>query len=88
MLFFANIKIFSGELMLNIAFRKDVFLRAFKMALIVGIILAIINHGDHIFLGTMTVTNWIKILITFCVPFCVSTVSSVLAIKKEQLTVR
>ena len=74
--------------MFHIAFRKDVFLRAFKMALIVGIILAIINHGDHIFLGTMTVTNWAKILITFCVPFCVSTVSSVLAIKKEQLTVR
>ena len=74
--------------MFYIAFRKDVFLRAFKMALIVGIILAIINHGDHIFLGTMTLINWTKILITFCVPFCVSTVSSVLAIKKEQLTVR
>ena len=74
--------------MFHIAFRKDVFLRAFKMALIVGIILAIINHGDHIFLGTMTVTNWTKILIIFCAPFCVSTVSSVLAIKKEQLTVR
>ena len=74
--------------MFHTAFRKDVFLRAFKMALIVGIILAIINHGDHIFLGTMTVTNWTKILITLCVPFCVSTVSSVLAIKKEQLTVR
>ena len=74
--------------MFHIAFRKDVFFRAFKMALIVGIVLAIINHGDHIFLGTMTVTNWIKILITFCVPFCVSTISSVLAIKKEQLTIR
>ena len=74
--------------MFNIAFRKDVFLRAFKMALIVGIILPIINRRDHIFLGTMTVTNYTKILITFCVPFCVSTVSSVLAIKKEQLTVR
>ena len=74
--------------MFDIAFRKDVFFRASKMALIVGIILAIINHGDHIFLGTMTVTNWTKILIIFCVPFCVSTVSSVLAIKKEQLTVR
>ena len=58
--------------MFHIAFRKDVFFRAFKMALIVGIVLAIINHGDHIFLGTMTVTNWIKILITFCVPFCVT----------------
>ena len=70
--------------MFHIAFRKDVFLRAFKMALIVGIILAIINHGDHIFFGTMTVTNWIKVIITFCVPFCVSTISSVLAIRREQ----
>jgi len=54
----------------------------------VGIVLAIINHGDHIFLGTMTVTNWIKILIIFGVPFCVSTISSVQAIKEEQSTIR
>ena len=74
--------------MFHVAFRKDVFFRAFKMALIVGVVLAIINHRDHIFLGTMTVTNWIKILVTFCVPFCVSTISSVLAIKKEQSTTR
>ena len=70
--------------MIEIVTRTDVLLRALKMASIVGIILAIINHGDHIFLGTMTVTNWIKVLITFCVPFCVSTISSVLAIKREQ----
>ena len=74
--------------MSRIAFRKDFFLRAFKVALIIGIVLAIINHGDHVYLGTMTITNWTKILITFCVPLCVSTVSSVLAIKKEQLTIR
>jgi len=72
----------------HIAFRKDIFLRAFKIALIVGIVLAIINNGDHNYLGTMAITNWTKILITFCVPFCVSTVYSVLAIKKEQLTIR
>jgi len=70
--------------MLKIATRIDVLLRAFKMASIVGIVLAIINHGDHILLGTMTYNNWIKILITFWVPFCVSTISSVLAIRKEQ----
>ena len=88
MLFFANNINLGRELMFHKAFRKDVFLTALKMVLIVGIVLAIINHGDHIYLGTMTITNWTKILITFCVPFCVSTVSSVLAIKKEQLTVR
>ena len=57
--------------MFEIVTRSDVILRALKMASIVGIVLAIINHGDHILLGTMTVTNWIKVLITFCVPFCV-----------------
>ena len=70
--------------MFKVATRSDVLLRAFKMASIVGIVLAIINHGDHILLQTMTFNNWLKIMITFCVPFCVSTISSVLAIKREQ----
>ena len=70
--------------MFQIATRSDVLFRSFKMASIVGIVLAIINHGDHILLGTMTTTEWIKIVITFCVPFCVSTISSVLAIRREQ----
>ena len=70
--------------MFEIAIRSDVLFRAFKMASIVGIVLAIINHGDHILHSTMTSTNWIKILITFCVPFCVSIISSVLAIRREQ----
>ena len=66
--------------MIEIVTRTDVLIRALKMASIVGVVLAIINHGDHILLGTMAATNWVKILITFCVPFCVSTISSVLAI--------
>ena len=70
--------------MFEIVTRTDVILRALKMASVVGVVLAIINHGDHILLGTMTVTNWIKVLMTFCVPFCVSTISSVLAIRREQ----
>ena len=72
--------------MFDIVTRTDVILRALKMASVVGVVLAIINHGDHILLGTMTVTNWIKVLVTFCVPFCVSTISSVLAIRREQNT--
>ena len=72
--------------MFELITRKDVFLRAIKFASIVGIILAVINHGDHIVTGNMTLINWVKIAITFCVPFCVSTFSSVLAIKKEKLS--
>ncbi len=74
--------------MFEIVTRTDVILRALKMASVVGVVLAIINHGDHILLGTMTVTNWTKVLVTFCVPFCVSTISSVLAIRREQNTSR
>ena len=50
--------------MIEIVTRTDVLIRALKMASIVGVVLAIINHGDHILLGTMTATNWIKVLIT------------------------
>ena len=70
--------------MFEIFTRSDVLLRGLKMASIVGIVLAIINHGDHILLGTMTLSNWVKVILTFCVPFCVSTISSVLAIIREQ----
>jgi hypothetical protein len=70
--------------MFRILKRPDVFFRALKMLSIVGIILAAINRGGHILLGTMTVTSWVKVLITFCVPFCISTISSAHAIKREQ----
>ena len=67
----------------NIALRKSVVKRAIKIALVVGCILALINHGDRIIFQDMQPVDWFKILLTFCVPYCVSTVSSVLAIKRE-----
>ena len=67
----------------NIALRKSVVRRAIKIALVVGCILALINHGDRIIFQNMKPLDWFKILLTFCVPYCVSTVSSVLAIKQE-----
>ena len=68
---------------LNLALRKSVIKRAVKIALVVGCILALINHGDRIVFQDMKPIDWFKILLTFCVPYCVSTVSSVLAIKQE-----
>ena len=67
----------------NLALRKSVIRRAVKIALIVGCLLALINHGDRIIFQDMKSVDWVKILLTFCVPYCVSTVSSVLAIKRE-----
>ena len=68
---------------LNLALRKSVIRRAIKIALIVGCLLALINHGDRIIFQDMKSVDWVKILLTFCVPYCVSTISSVLAIKRE-----
>ena len=49
---------------------------ALKISLIVGSILALINHGDTIFEGTLTLGNVCQIILTFLVPYCVSTYSS------------
>ena len=45
---------------LPIFFSKNVARRAFKVAIIVGIILAFINHGDFIFSGKVTIECWIR----------------------------
>ncbi len=72
-----------NQRLLQFATRTDVVSRAIKIALIVGCILAAINHGDRILLQEMRYFDWIKVALTFGVPYCVSTISSVLAIRKE-----
>lgn len=67
--------------LLWLARQPSVVKRAAKIAVIVGVILATINHGDAIVSGTLTGVGIAKILLTFCVPYCVSTYSSVVAIR-------
>ena len=62
-----------------LVFRRETHLRALKIALVVGTILATINHGDAIVEATMTTTAWVKVLLTFCVPYGVSWYSAVQA---------
>jgi hypothetical protein len=59
--------------------------RALKVALLVGSILAVINHGDIVLAGTATATVWIKICLTFLVPYCVATFASVQAIRQQRV---
>lgn len=68
---------------LHLAAQKSVMLRAAKIAGIVGIVLAIINHGDTVMTGTLTASDVLKIALTFFVPYCVSTYSSVQAIRER-----
>lgn len=45
--------------------------KAFLTALVVGTVLTIINHGDMILMGDFPPV--IKVALTYCVPFCVTT---------------
>lgn len=56
--------------------------RAMKVALLVGVILATINYSDKIVAGTFVPRDLIKILMTFLVPYCVSTYSAVAALQE------
>ena len=69
---------------LPIFFSKQVATRAIKVALIVGTILALINHGDVIFSGNLTLVCIAKMLLTYCVPYTVSSVTATMA-KMEAL---
>ena len=62
-----------------LVFHRETHLRALKIALAVGTILAAINHGDAILEASMTTTAWVKVLLTFCVPYGVSWYSAVQA---------
>ena len=64
--------------------KTKVLLRALIISLIVGILLAAINYGACLTMGTMTASCWIKVSITFFVPFFVSIISSALATNSEK----
>ena len=66
-----------------IALSKQVFPRAVRVALIVGTILALINHGDKIIPVSMTSLDLVKVVLTYFVPYSVSTWSAVEAIRSS-----
>ena len=49
--------------------------RSFFAALVVGTVLNLINQGDVLFGGAPV--NWFKIILTYCVPYAVSTYGAV-----------
>lgn len=66
----------------QIATSGAVVKRAARVAVLVGIVLAAINHGDRILAADIDLGLVVKILLTFCVPYSVSTYSSVLAVRE------
>jgi len=49
--------------------------RSFLVAVVVGAVLNLINHGDQMFAGETP--DWTKIALTFCVPYFVATYGAV-----------
>jgi hypothetical protein len=66
------------------ATRKSVARRALCFAVVVGAILITINHGDAILAGTIDSGRIGKMCLTVLVPYCVSTLSSVGALRAAE----
>ena len=66
----------------KLIFEGPRFKRSLKVALIVGSLLASINYGDKILQSLMTNTDWIKLSLTYFVPFGVASYASISEAKK------
>jgi len=68
----------------SIVGERPVVLRALKTAFLVGTLLAVINHGDRLFGSAMEVPVLAKILLTFCVPYCVASYAAASALRQQR----
>lgn len=72
---------------LSLCFTRQIIKRASVTALLVGMILIAINHGDALLSGQMDANRLFKIILTVFVPYIVSTISSactILSMKGEK----
>lgn len=69
--------------LISIAVRPDIAWRSMKVALVVGTILALINHGDRLLAANLDSIAWIKILFTYLVPYSVATWAAVQTVREN-----
>ncbi len=65
------------------AARPDVVRRSIKVCLLVGTLLVVINYTDRAVNGDLTALDAVKMLLTYAVPYCVSTFVSVSTLVDE-----
>ncbi len=70
---------------LSLACTSGVVISALKIALVVGSILALINHGGNILELNLSRGSLLQIVLTYMVPYSVSTYSSVRALQRHAL---
>jgi hypothetical protein len=74
------------KLFLKYAKQRVCILRSLKVALLVGTVLAFLNHYDSIFSGTANTTTFFQIIITYAVPYSVATFGSAMQARHMELT--
>ena len=65
------------------ATQATVVRRSLKVAVVVGTILVVINNWDRLVPLRLGTVEWIKITMTYCVPYCVSTYSAALTLATQ-----
>ena len=68
---------------LGIALSSKVVRRALKYAIVVGAVLIVINHGDALLRGELSSARLLRMGLTMIVPYLVSTLSSVEALRDD-----
>jgi hypothetical protein len=68
---------------ISLALSRSVVRRALGYGLVVGSVLIGINHGDALLRGDVDATRLLKMTLTPLVPYCVSTLSSVGALRSR-----
>ena len=69
---------------ISLAMRRDIVLNSLKVCLVVGTVLVLINYFDRLFSGELAGIDYCKMLLMYCVPYCVSTYGSVSIVIKEK----
>jgi hypothetical protein len=68
---------------LRLASQKSVVLRSLRYAVVVGAILTAINQGDALLRGDLTLERILRIALTVMVPYVVTTLASVDALRES-----
>ena len=76
------------KIAVSVFFSRQIMKRSATVALIVGTILAFINHGDVILTANLTTVCWIKMIATCLVPYTVSSVTAVLGALEQRHNLR
>ena len=71
---------------LRLVSSPSVVKRALGYAIVVGIVLITINHGDAILKGDLSRVRVLKMALTVLVPYVVSTLSSVSALRDKAIS--